>query len=743
MRARFIAAIIPASFFSLLLGGVPPAGFEETIVATAIVQMTGFEWTPDGDLWILTKGGEVLLLHPGSSQLLTALSLSVDSANERGLLGIAVDPMFPSRPYLYLYYTVPGASPHNRVSRFTVVGDILQDELVLLEGPPLVTNFHNAGCLRFGLDGLLYVSMGDNAQGSVAQRLDTLLGKILRIGPDGSIPSSNPFFADPNARHEIWAYGLRNPWRFNVQPATGNLFIADVGEGAWEELDLGVAGANYGFPIVEGVEPAGVTGMTYPIFSYDHDGGSASITGGDHMVSGNYPSQYVGDYFYADFVLDKIFRMRLDANNQPLSNEVFMVDASSPVHVRVGPDGALYYGSFGLSTIYRVAYVGGTNQNPVAAASASPTSGLPPLSVQFDGSDSYDPDGGGVDESWNFGDETPPYNGITPVHIYTTAGVFTPRVEVNDGLNTSMATLRIVSGNSPPAPSISEPIDGSRFNAGDVIAFSGSASDPEEGMLGSGAFTWMVLFHHQTHTHPYLGPTPSISGGTFAAASGGETATDIWYEIILTATDSGSPLGPAATVAATCSVNIYPNLGSFTLATTPRTNLSLTLDGTPLLAPRIVDGVVGLGRTIEAVTPQTPGDGHTYTFVGWSDGGARIHTIATPTAATYTARYMCNLIAEVEDLTLVPGPNGTLSMSWTPPDDLCLSAGPAVYHVYSSHRARPSSPPGQFPLDPVFTLIRTTDQTAVSIPLGFEEKFYLVVGIGSDGSEGPVGAYGR
>src|SRR6185436_11637444 len=125
--------------------------------------------------------------------------------------------------------------------------------------------------------------------------------------------------------------------------------------------------------------------------------------------------------------------------------------------------------------------------------------------------------------------------------------------------------------------------------------------------------------------------------GSFPTEDRGETDTDIYYEIRLTVIDSGSPLGAAATLSDTRSVNIYPNLSSLTLATLPRADLGITLDGTPFPAPHSEPGVVGIKRDIEALSPQTPGDGHTYTFASWSDGGARLHTIATPAApATYT-----------------------------------------------------------------------------------------------------------
>ena len=529
-----------------------------------------------------------------------------------------------------------------------------------------------------------------------------------------------------------------------AEPGTGNLFIGDVGDGTWEELDLGVEGANYGYPLVEGPQPPGVPGMTYPVYSYNHNGGGASITGGDHMVAGNFPSQYLGDYFFGEYVLDKIIRMRLDQDNLPLSTENFVINADSPVHIRVGPDGALYYASFNLGTIFRVAYVGGSNQTPVAVATASPGSGLAPLLVQLDGSASFDPDGGSLSFSWFFGDESPGSGSMSPQHTYTSNGVYFPRLSVNDGQATTAASVRVVAGNRAPVAAILAPVDGSNYNAGDLISFSGTASDPEDGAVPPSAFTWSALFHHNTHTHPWLGPTPAITAGSFQTADSGETATDVWYEIRLTATDTGAPLGAAGALSSMRSVRLYPNLSTFTLATSPRGDLALTLDGRPITAPLVEPGVAGIKRDIEAITPQSPVDGHTYSFASWSDGGARLHTITTPAVGTtFTASFTCDLLAEATYLDISPEPGGSITLSWATPQDPCLSSGPTVHHVYASSTARPLSASGRFPLDPPFSLVASTAMNSVTITPAAGPQFYLVTGIGSDGNEGPVGAYGR
>ncbi|HEY3174148.1 MAG TPA: PQQ-dependent sugar dehydrogenase [Candidatus Polarisedimenticolia bacterium] len=741
-RAALLALLLALSC-GPAAAGTPPPGFVETVHVSGIFQLTGFDWAPNGDLWVIGKDGRIRVLRSGSSTPTFIRKLTVDPNGERGLVGLAVDPGFAANQFIYFYYTATTPAAHNRVSRFRANGDSLQDETILLEGPDLESFEHNSGNLRFGLDGTLYIAMGDNRQPAMAQEKGSLLGKILRINPDGTIPQDNPFVNDPNARHEVWAYGFRNPYRFSVDPLTGTLAIGDVGEVSWEELDLGIPGANYGHPLVEGPEPPGVAGITYPLFSYSHNGSGAAIIAGDNMVPGNFPAQYAGDYFYGDFSLGKIFRLDLDAAGQPVTNETFVQGVPFPVHVRVGPDGALYYASINFQTIYRTAWVGGSNTQPTAVASAVPASGLAPLTVQFDASGSSDPDPDPLTYNWSFGDGGTS-TAVAPIHTYQDAGAWTATLTVNDTHVTSNASLRIVSGNRAPTATILVPANGASFNAGEAIDFSGEATDPEEGSLGPAAFSWTVFLRHNTHFHPYLGPLSGMTAGSFETEAAGETDPNIAYEIRLTASDTGSPVGPVAVLSDTRTVTLLPNLSTMTFAAAPLPGLALTLDSHPIAPPLSVVGVVGIQRVIEAPSPQSPGDGHTYRFASWSDGRARSHAISTPATDTiFTATFGCDLLEEVTDLVVAPAPAGEIALEWSPVADPCLSSGPVLYRVYSASTPIPSSSPGSFPADPAFTLIGATMGTTMTVAPTGANQFFLVVGIGSDGAEGPVGAYGR
>ena len=169
---------------------------------------------PNGRIFVCSQTGALRVIKNGVLLAAPFVTLSVDSVGERGLLGVAFDPYFTLNNYIYLYYTVPGTPSHNRVVRFTANGDVVlpDSRVILLELDPLSTaTNHNGGALHFGPDGNLYIAVGDNANGSNSQNLSNLCGKILRIAPDGTIPPDNPFVQSTTARHEIWAFGLRNP----------------------------------------------------------------------------------------------------------------------------------------------------------------------------------------------------------------------------------------------------------------------------------------------------------------------------------------------------------------------------------------------------------------------------------------------------------------------------------------------------------------------------------------------------
>ncbi|KXN97923.1 hypothetical protein LS48_14115 [Aequorivita aquimaris] len=281
--------------------------------------------TDDDRLFIVEKGGEIKIIQgDGTVNATPFLNISgiISTNGERGLLGMAFHPDYSNNGYFYVYYT--NTSGNTQVSRFSVDSgnpDLADpsSELFLLDYNQPETN-HNGGNLAFGPDGYLYIASGDGGgsgdPNDRGQDLGYLLGKILRIDVDNpsggnnyGIPSDNPFVGDPNALDEIWAYGLRNPWRFSFDFTDNNIWIADVGQTSREEINranVGEAGLNYGWRCYEGTQPFNTQGcpqqseLTFPLTEYTHAGGNCSITGG-YVYRGSVYSDIPGLYFFADF----------------------------------------------------------------------------------------------------------------------------------------------------------------------------------------------------------------------------------------------------------------------------------------------------------------------------------------------------------------------------------------------------------------------------------------------------------
>jgi len=367
-------------------GGTPPAGFAESVFLgpSDVSRPTAVAYEPGtNNLWVVEKGpgteqGEsrVRVRDAVSGAVTTAFDLGcLDSRGERGILGIAFSPDYldgPGDRWVYLFYTrrIPesdacsiageGSGTRIRISRFLESGGALSSEEVIYESPFLggATN-HNGGTIRFAGDGTLYFGIGDNDTDANASPLSRDLsdprGKLLRINPDGSIPADNPFVSQPGVLPEIWAWGLRNPFRFSIDPQSGAPLIADVGENTWEVIYLGVAGADYGYPCFEGDQPFRTCdpeppegSVTDPLFVYGHGSQTPpvsgnSVTGGPVYRQGPFPEAYRDHYYFADYTDDWIRRGRLTAQGELTDVQLFVPDAGNVVDLIVSPAGCLTY----------------------------------------------------------------------------------------------------------------------------------------------------------------------------------------------------------------------------------------------------------------------------------------------------------------------------------------------------------------------------------------------------------------
>ncbi len=295
-------------------------------------------------IFVVEQGGAIKVFENNSdvSESNTFLDISgnVASSDELGLLGLAFHPDFDENGYFFVCYTP--TNDLSVISRFkTMDGDSNvadpNSELVLLRVPQPYTN-HNGGQLAFGPDGYLYIAMGDGGSGGDpdgnAQNLENLLGAILRVdvnntetGLNYAIPSDNPFVEMDNTRPEIYAYGLRNPWRFSFDSQNGNLWTGDVGQGEKEEINLIELGGNYGWNILEGTscynaQDCDDSGTIAPVFEYGHSDNDKSVTGG-YVYRGNLIPELNGYYIYGDFISGRIWALDNVSGSTVANNLLF------------------------------------------------------------------------------------------------------------------------------------------------------------------------------------------------------------------------------------------------------------------------------------------------------------------------------------------------------------------------------------------------------------------------------------
>jgi glucose/arabinose dehydrogenase len=648
-----------------------PAGFEDQLV-TGVSQPTGLAFTPDGRLLITEKPGR-LKIFTTSLQSTPALDLSskICQESERGLLGVAVDFEFSQNNYIYVFYTYnkPGSNcgntAVNRVSRF-VLGSNNQvnpsSEIVLLDNISSFGGNHNGGDLHFGKDGYLYVSVGDAGcdyagnsgcagDNDAAKDTFTLLGKILRITREGDIPPGNPFTGSNTSRcktgnisagricQEIYATGLRNPFRIAFDPnsSTTKFHINDVGQNVWEEINLGQAGADYGWNTREGNCANGSasncgsapSGLTNPIYAYQHDGCN-SITGGAFIPNGFWPSNYDNGYLFSDYVCGKIFLLKKSGSSYTATEFVTGLGGSSAVHLTFGPNGSgrsLYYTTFaGGGQVRRINYTGNANRAPVARFTVTPTSGSVPLNVSVDASASSDPDGNALTYSWDFGDGTTA-SGRTAQKTYTRAGKFRIVLTVRDSNGATSSYARTVfPGNAAPSVAITSPSSTARFSVGQSITIRGAANDAQDGNLPGSSLRWVVRIRHNEHVHPYASGTGSSITVTMPAPEDLAAAQTSWLEVILVATDSQG-------LSSRVSQRLLPNIVNINFASSP-SGRNLSVNGVTITTPRTIKSWPNYALRVSA--PNQSGQ----TFQSWSDGGAQSHTITTPSnGGSYTATF--------------------------------------------------------------------------------------------------------
>lgn len=665
-----------------------PEGFGEVTVAEGFNFPTAAEWTPDGTLLVIEKAGRLWSVSGWGTEPRLVLDISdhVNAHVERGLLGLAVDKDYTDNRYVYLLYNHDAGGPVDgpktaRLTRIELNEDedgVQGPEVVLLgkEVPsdpnapcpppsngsdclPADSPHHTIGTvISDPVDGTLWVGAGDGADwstvNSVAFRTydeQSYSGKVLHIDRSGRGLPNHPFCpSDDDLSHvctKVFAKGFRNPYRFALR-SNGVPLVADVGSDGYEEINLAKRGANYGWPCYEG--PVRTPGYRFdegcapiyeqegtqhsptpPDYSYPRGGQDAAVVGGPEHRDGRYPSAYAGSAFFGDYARGWIKRLLFDAHGQPAGTADFATGLSSIVDLRLSPEGELTYvtafGEDGRGAVRVISHQPG----PVARASADPLWGaVLPLQVEFTGSRSADPAGGGLTYHWEFGDGAESTE-ADPVHEYTTPGPYTATLTITDeNEETSSKSITLWPGNTPPEVEVIEPLSGATYRSGpdQVVRLAADATDAEDDADGKELdYSWQVLLRHDGHLHDH----GTLEGRESSFSPGDDHDANSHYEITLRVTDSQE----LETVER---IQIYPETVELRFESVPP-GASISYGSRPLVAPATIRTAVGFRTTIGA-DESLVAQGATWRFDRWSIGGPRLQEfIVGPSDASLQVVY--------------------------------------------------------------------------------------------------------
>jgi PKD repeat protein len=691
-----VAGILAGVFMPAPAGAVTglPAGFGTSMELTGLTRPTRIAWAPDGRRFVTEKDGVLKVVPAGSNTAQTVLDIrsEVNTFQDRGLLGLAVDSDFASNGYVYLLYTydlnrattnpgpdaqAPAVSQLRRI-KLNAASQILASQVILgtrttgicptpnndVDCIPSDSVTHSIGTVISAPDGTLFVGSGDGADYNIADPLSlrtyderSMAGKIVHVDRDGRGLPSHPFCPAETTLTKVctklYAKGFRNPFRFQLLPS-GALLVGDVGWATYEEVDyVGAGGKSYGWPCYEGpihtptwkdkaecqpeyAKEGTANAHVPPIHSYQHDYAlkpSWAVVAGPEYTGDSYPAGYRGSIFWGDFGAGFIRRIQLTPSGQLGSvTGDFATNWNESVDLTSAPNGDIVWldlnGWGDTGFAERLRYTPG-NAAPNAVAGASPRNGTAPLPVNFDGSGSSDPDGDTLSYDWDFGDGTAHGTGAKPSHTFTNSGTYTVTLTVSDGRGRSDTdTVQINASNTPPVPSIDAPPAGSLYRDGTALTVTGSATDAEQGTLPASAFSWNVVLQHKDHEHLLISPT---GVKTFQMTPVRDHDSDSHYRIRLTVTDSGG-------ASVSTEREIQPETVPFHLRSTPA-GAPLSLAGLAVTAPWDENAGIGFRATVTAGQTFTAG-GIERNFLSWSDGGARAHDIEIPASeTTLTAVY--------------------------------------------------------------------------------------------------------
>jgi len=318
------------------------AGFRVMPYATGLSQPVALAFAPDGRLFVAEKEGDIRIVEPGGAlREAPFVHVNVETLLESGLLGLCLDPDFADNHYVYAFATI--SSEEQVIYRWTEEAGAATRPTVIRDHLPSVGTFHNGGCLKFGPDGMLYFSIGDNTHPDNAQDYTTLAGKISRIRRDGGMPEDNPFRTPTGTPRAIFALGFRNPFRFCFAP-DGRLFVMDVGSDLLtrrEEINIIRSGDNAGWPYYEGT-PSPITEPQYRYPAYEYSEEGSSPAGCVYYDASQFPAEFSGNLFHVEYTLNRVYRVTLDGD-AVLRHTLFVQGEGGMTDLVLGLDGSLYY----------------------------------------------------------------------------------------------------------------------------------------------------------------------------------------------------------------------------------------------------------------------------------------------------------------------------------------------------------------------------------------------------------------
>lgn len=624
-----------------------PTGFSaRKLTADNIKQATTLAHAADGRIFIAERSGALKVLQNGV--VTTVHTVSTTDGSEQGLLGITLHPDFATNGKIFLFYTDPQITVHYLDVITVTASNTVNSTNRVMQFDPILAGAHNGGALLFK-NGLLYVAIGESGVQAEATKLDTYRGKILRLTEDGQPAPGNPYYNEVGAsrqKRSIWAIGMRNPWKMSIDPASGKIFVMNVG-GDWEEINDVTspdASKNYDY----GWGASGKSGpqqdaatTILPAYAYQsHVDGTCAITTGTFFnpATTNYPAQYKNKFFFSDWCARWI--RTVDATNPGAAAAQEFGKPAGDAQIlgtSVGIDGNIYY---------IVHADGGSVWRIEFDATAAPSIVNQPVSQTVFAQDAVTfsvSAAGAIPYSYQWRKNGVNITGATnssyTIASATAADAASYTVVVTNpigSVTSAAATLTVKAFNAKPVPRILTPLSSLTWSSLDTVRFSGSATDAEDGTLPASTYRWELRFYHSegnglVHFHPGATIPAGITSGSFVANNTGEFSPNVWFQLRLTVTDAAGRVGVD-------SVEIQPKKVTVSTAAN-RAGIQLILGNSQQVAPFSQTLVVNTPVSLQAVSPQVLRD-TSFVFSSWAHGGDALQTIRVPAVnTTYTANY--------------------------------------------------------------------------------------------------------